>query len=380
MSRSSTAVARRDERDSWVEVASDLTTLANQVCQTVAVPTAIKGKPNDVLAILLTGRDFGLTPLQSLRTLNIIEGRVCLSAEGADGLLRAHGHEVRVVTYSDVAAVLEGRRAEDRDTDAPWLRVAFTREDAMRAGLWNKVNVVWRDGKKTEKPSPWVLHPADMLMARAKARLAKLLAPDVLLGLPHDVEVEDEAAGEESGVTPAPSTVQPPRVPRKRAAVAASVLAQEAAAEAPGADVVDAVIVEESEAPVRAPRARPARPVDVAAESAPPAPEEASEPTPGPVSAASAATPGPLQTDSQRRRLWAALQQLGRVEAGDRHEWAGRVLGHTVTTLSGLTIGEAARLIDAAEADIRALDPEREPPPDDAPPLPDELPEGETSS
>lgn len=139
--------------------------LAARISDTPFVPKALRGDPHSVLACILTGDELGLGPMQSLRMVNVIEGRPAASAELMRALVNRAGHRVDVVEARQDRVTLAGRR---RDTGAQ-ASVTWTIGDAQRAKLMG--NPAW--GK----------YPRSMLLARATSELCRMLFADVIGGL-----------------------------------------------------------------------------------------------------------------------------------------------------------------------------------------------------
>lgn len=139
--------------------------LAARIHRTPFVPHALRGDPHSVLACILTGEELGLGPMQSLRMVNVIEGRPAASAELMRALVNRAGHRIDVVESRQDRVTLAGRR---RDTGAQ-AKVTWTIGDAQRAKL-------------TGNPA-WGKYPRSMLLARATSELCRALFADVIGGL-----------------------------------------------------------------------------------------------------------------------------------------------------------------------------------------------------
>lgn len=139
--------------------------LARRIHQTPFVPSALRGHPESVLACILTGDELGLGPMQSLRMVNVIDGRPAASAELMRALVNRAGHRIDVVESRQDRVTLAGLR---RDTGAN-ARVTWTIHDAERAKL-------------TGNPA-WMKYPRSMLLARATSELCRALFADVIGGL-----------------------------------------------------------------------------------------------------------------------------------------------------------------------------------------------------
>lgn len=139
--------------------------LAARIHNTPFVPKPLRGDPASVLAAILTGAELGLGPMQSLRMVNVIEGRPAASAELMRALVNRAGHRVDVLEARSDRVTLAGQR---KDTGAK-ATVTWTMEDAQRAKL-------------TANPA-WGKYPRSMLLARATSELCRMLFADVIGGL-----------------------------------------------------------------------------------------------------------------------------------------------------------------------------------------------------
>jgi hypothetical protein len=190
----------------WAEDARQAAAVAQSLAPTPFVPKSLRHIRGDleeqrrvtignITAAILTGQEIGLTPMASLRSIAIIEGSPGMSALAMRGLVQSRGHYLHKVESSDTRCVYEGRRAGD---DGPPERVEWTIERAAKLGLTGKDN--------------WKRQPHSMLIARASSELCRLIAADVLLGIPYSAEeLQDMAAEEEAA---APRKVQRARVQR----------------------------------------------------------------------------------------------------------------------------------------------------------------------
>ena len=128
--------------------------------------------PEAAFVIIATGLELGLSPMQSLRGINVIDGKPVLSADLLVALAKRSPDCVyfRLVESTYERATYETlRRGDPKPTTLTW-----TLEDARRADLV---------GKRT-----WKAHPAAMLRARCAAALARAVFPDLLLGVYEESE------------------------------------------------------------------------------------------------------------------------------------------------------------------------------------------------
>jgi hypothetical protein len=167
------------ETDSWADVMPAVGDLANKISQTNFVPKTLRGKPAEIAACILTGREVGIGPMQSLAKIHVIDGRPAMSSELMRSLVMAAGHEITYPTLSDDKVTAKGKRAGSDQ----WTEVTWTLKDAQRIGV---------AGRDT-----WKKYPRQMLSARATAELCRLLFPDALGGISYTPEeLEDEAGTE----------------------------------------------------------------------------------------------------------------------------------------------------------------------------------------
>lgn len=132
--------------------------------------------PEAAMVILLKGRELGISTVQAMTEIHVIEGKVSLSASLMVGLVLSCGAAEYFACTESTAetATYVTRRKGDPTGER---RMTFAMADAQRAGLMGKDN--------------WKRHPADMLRARAASKLARMVYPDVLAGCYTPDEIED---------------------------------------------------------------------------------------------------------------------------------------------------------------------------------------------
>lgn len=157
-------------RGSSLELAPEAWKLASRVADTDFVPKALRGKPEAVLACILAGHEAGISPMQSLSKIHVVDGRPAMSAELMRALVLRAGHEIWVEEQSSTRVILKGQRAGSERVST----VTWTMDDAKRANLSGKQN--------------WRSYPTAMLLARATSELCRMIFPDVLAGISHTIE------------------------------------------------------------------------------------------------------------------------------------------------------------------------------------------------
>lgn len=185
---------------------------ASRLAASDLVPKELRGKPDNVLAVILFGEQYGLTPAHAVAQLWIIAGRIVPSSQVLTGLAMRAGHRVRIEDSSSTSCTVAIRRREDAADPDGWQRVTFTLDDARQAGLLDEWVETWEGvssgrppkryviGSRPTAPPPawaqnlievgdvrrketWHSYPADMLAHAALRRAVKRVAPDVLLGI-----------------------------------------------------------------------------------------------------------------------------------------------------------------------------------------------------
>jgi hypothetical protein len=233
--------------------------------------------PDEAFVRIATGMELGLTAMQSLRGVHVINGRPQMSADMMVGVCLSRPEICEYFQLVESTPERAVYRTKRRGSPEP-VTLVFTIEDARRAGLL---------GSKT-----WTAHPAPMLRARCSSQLARAVYPDLVNGL----YTEDEMAEITASSAPAAPreyvqaesttvVVNPPQHPA--AARAPTIDIEEIAACLRGAATPDEL--KAAAAPIRSlPKGSPERSALVAAYNArkleletpapAPAPEPAREP------------------------------------------------------------------------------------------------------
>lgn len=153
--------------------------LSKNLALASVLPDALRGKPSDVLAIVLYGQELGLAPMQSIQSIYVVRGKAQMSADLWTALARKAGHKVRWGDCDDKSATVTIVRCDDVDHPHTF---TFTVDDAVKAGLCEV-----KDGKviarsQSGKPTPWETYTARMLRNRAVSFAGKSECPEVALG------------------------------------------------------------------------------------------------------------------------------------------------------------------------------------------------------
>jgi hypothetical protein len=120
-----------------------------------------------IFAIIQKAKSLKINPIDALNGgLYFTQGKVGMSAETMNTLIRSHGHSIQKDSRSnDQVCILIGKRVDNGDT---WI-TSFSIDDAKRAGIYNE-------------KTPWGKYPSNMCYSRALSNLARQLFPDVIKG------------------------------------------------------------------------------------------------------------------------------------------------------------------------------------------------------
>lgn len=173
-----------------------VSTMSKGLANSTIIPPALRGKSTDIATIILRGLELGLTPMQAVSNIHLISGKPVLAADliAALAIRSPHCKYLRLVESTPQKAVYETLR----DGHPCPTSMAYTIEEAKAAGLLGKDN--WRN------------FPADMLRARAKARICREVYPEEVMGL----YAPEEFGGDEDAPVAAPPSLTVPVPPTGR--------------------------------------------------------------------------------------------------------------------------------------------------------------------
>lgn len=154
------------------------------------IPSHLKNE-GEIAAVILAGRELGLQPMVSLRSIAMVKGKPVLAADVMLGLMLRAGVKHEWVSDGSPAQGNVARIRLERPGHEPYVS-SFSLEDAQRAGLASNDNY-----KK---------HQGAMLRARAVSAGGRAYCPDVLSGCYVPGEL-----GEEETPAPAPRASKPRR-------------------------------------------------------------------------------------------------------------------------------------------------------------------------
>ena len=157
---------------------------AKMVSASEFAPKDFKGKPESCLLAIQHGSEVGLSPMQSLQSIAVINGRPTIWGDAALALVQSSQvcEYVREYTEGDGDGLVAVCEAKRRGYPQPTVS-RFSMADAKRAGL-------------AGKSGPWSQYPARMLALRARGFALRNAFADALRGLITAEEAQDYPAAE----------------------------------------------------------------------------------------------------------------------------------------------------------------------------------------
>jgi hypothetical protein len=142
-------------------------------------PKDFRGKPESCMLAIQHGSEVGLSPMQSLQSIAVINGRPTIWGDAALALVQSSPVCEYVREYTEgegdgLVAVCEAKR---KGYPAPTV-VRFSVADAKKAGLWGK-------------SGPWSQYSSRMLTLRARGFALRNAFADALRGLITAEEAQD---------------------------------------------------------------------------------------------------------------------------------------------------------------------------------------------
>jgi len=188
------AIATREQQNPLLLIPQSLEQLdhiAKLIARSDLAPKDYKGKPENVAVAIAMGLELGVSPMQAIQGIAVINGRPSVWGDLMMALCRAHPAcewiDERMEWAADGSPVAAVCRAKRRGSEVQERR--FSMDDARRAGLANK------DG-------PWKQYTARMLQMRARAFCLRDVFADALRGLDSAEEQGDVIEGHFTEIQP----------------------------------------------------------------------------------------------------------------------------------------------------------------------------------
>ena len=190
----------------------ELDWIAQRLARTQMIPKAYQGKPEDCFAAIIMGAELGVSAMQSLQGIAVINGRPSVWGDLLIAICRAH---------ESCESIHEGSEVDEKGGVFLWWCKAkrkgnpeqtrsFSRDDAVKAGLWGK-------------GGPWSQYPSRMLQMRARAFCLRDVFSDALKGIAsadEQIDISADDAPAPRGTTTATAQPEPkkdlPALPSKQ--------------------------------------------------------------------------------------------------------------------------------------------------------------------
>lgn len=137
------------------------------------LPAEVK-TPAAAVAIMMTGRELSIPPMQAFRSIYVVKGKPTLSAQLMGALIFRAGHSYKVVESTNEQCTIEFKRRGGEVYSH-----TFTIKDADRASLMGSMT--------------WKQYPKAMLFSRCMSAGARAFMPDVIAGMYTPEEIAGEA-------------------------------------------------------------------------------------------------------------------------------------------------------------------------------------------
>jgi hypothetical protein len=192
----STAMTTSQPRGLALSTFEDAYRFAGLVAKSEFAPKDFKGKPESCMLAIQHGAELGLSPMQSLQSIAVVNGRPSVYGDTALAVCKGsplceYVRETIEGTGEQMVAICEAKRRGDAE---PVVR-RFSMTNAKLAGL-------------AGKSGPWTQYPERMLQMRARGFALRDAFPDILRGLVTAEEAQDYATEPENV-----RVYQPPKEP-----------------------------------------------------------------------------------------------------------------------------------------------------------------------
>jgi hypothetical protein len=157
---------------------------SQMVSKSEFAPKDFRGKPESCMLAIQAGSEVGLSPMQSLQSIAVINGRPTIWGDAAMALVQSSPvcEYIKEYVEGDGDALVAVCEAKRKGYPSPTV-VRFSVADAKKAGLWGKAG-------------PWQQYPARMLTLRARGFALRNAFADALRGLITAEEARDYPTGE----------------------------------------------------------------------------------------------------------------------------------------------------------------------------------------
>jgi hypothetical protein len=178
-----------------LQTMADAMSFGKMVAESDFAPKDFRGKPASCVLAIQAGAEIGLSPMQALQSIAVVNGRPSIFGDAALAVVKACPvcEYVTETVEGDGEQMVATCTAKRRGYPQPTV-VKFTVADAKKAALWGK-------------SGPWTQYPKRMLQMRARGFALRDAFPDALRGM---------VTAEEAGDYPTPQPASEPIVVRPK--------------------------------------------------------------------------------------------------------------------------------------------------------------------
>jgi hypothetical protein len=134
-------------------------------------------KPQDLFVCISYGLEIGLSPVQAMQTIHVINGKPCMAVKGLRAMVQGSGLLEHMDERIDRENGVMTAHCTVKRVGMEEQTVSFSSQNAKEAGLWGK--------------GAWKSYPERMLKARACGFALSDVFSDVVMGLISKEEADD---------------------------------------------------------------------------------------------------------------------------------------------------------------------------------------------
>lgn len=150
---------------------------ADKFSRSKLIPSSYQGCPQDIVLCAIAGQELGMSLMQSLQNIAIINGKASIYGDALIAIIRSSDVCEYIKESFDKETMTATCEAKRKSQEAPVI-FNFSKEDAETASLWNK-------------KGPWTTYPKRMLQMRARGFALRDAFADLLCGMITSEEAQD---------------------------------------------------------------------------------------------------------------------------------------------------------------------------------------------
>ncbi len=170
--------------------------MAQMMIKTGFLPQGL-GSPEQVIFVIMKGKEMGMGPMQALQHIEVIQGKLCIKPEGmlAQVLKFCPQATIEYLQNDDQACKIRATKGNISNT------FSFTIEDAAKAGLDKKEN--------------WKKYTRAMLRSRCVGEMCRSMFPETIQGLSYTPEEIENLSSKPDPEPEEPKNVTQPQISQK---------------------------------------------------------------------------------------------------------------------------------------------------------------------